>query len=290
MISAVGSTSGAHLDLTGSTSSLGCWIGGVRASGASSGRRIGVQIRRLATRSTPTGPKASSLRPLREAGHVKVCASSPGGEDGECGTVGGKFVRELPSTFTVIARDGKWRIRQINRDELEEVRRVVVIQADGFHVPSRLPFIDGFLRTSFTAEVLSEMQKKLKYNPVDKFVCLVVECADGTGSVEGVVEVSYIDEKEVLGSLEPGTAGVVYIASMAVAPSARRQGAAKALLEGALLVTKEWGEKQAVLHVYQDNPPAVALYENEGFQTVFQDSPLWAKVGVRPRFLMRRTV
>jgi len=108
-----------------------------------------------------------------------------------------------------------------------------MIQAEGFHVPNALPFLDGFLKTSFTAEVLSEMQKKLKYNPVDKFVLLVVERvgpAGGASPVEGVVEVSFIDEKEVLQSLEPGTEGVAYVASMAVAPSARRgrgQGAAR---------------------------------------------------------------
>ncbi len=292
-ILAMGSAGAAHVGQTGSTTLAGCRIDRGRASGASGGRRI----LNVHHRVTSTGPNASSLRPRCQARHPDVRADSLGGEDSDRDTGGGKCVRELPSTFGVVAGDGKWRIRQINRGDLEEVRRVVVIQAEGFHVPNRLPFIDGFLRTSFTAEVLSEMQKKLKYNPVDKFACLVVERADTLGSeegvvegiVEGVVEVSYIDEKEVLASLEPGTSGVVYIASMAVAPSARRQGAAKALLEGALEVTKEWGETQAVLHVYQDNVAAVALYSNQGFKTIFQDSPLWAKVGVRPRFLMRRT-
>ena len=74
-------------------------------------------------------------------------------------------VRELPSTFAVLAQGGRWQIRQIDRTDLDEVRRVVMIQAEGFHVPNALPFLDGFLKTSFTAEVLSEMQKKLKYNP-----------------------------------------------------------------------------------------------------------------------------
>jgi len=159
-----------------------------------------------------------------------------------------------------------------------------MIQAEGFHVPNALPFLDGFLKTSFTAEVLSEMQKKLKYNPVDKFVLLVVERvgpAGGASPVEGVVEVSFIDEKEVLQSLEPGTEGVAYVASMAVAPSARRQGAAKALLEGATSVCREWGEAQAVLHVYQDNEAAVRLYSQDGWVTIFQDNPSWAMVGVR---------
>ena len=193
-------------------------------------------------------------------------------------------VRELPSTFAVLAQGGRWQIRQIDRTDLDEVRQVVMSQAEGFHVPNALPFLDGFLKTSFTAEVLSEMQKKLKYNPVDKFVLLVVERvgpAGGASPVEGVVEVSFIDEKEVLQSLEPGTEGVAYVASMAVAPSARRQGAAKALLEGATSVCREWGEAQAVLHVYQDNEAAVRLYSQDGWVTIFQDNPGWAMVGVR---------
>lgn len=246
------------------------------------------------------GARTPALRPRKSSGVLR--AHPEGGEiatdDSTSDTEDVRptsYVRELPSSFTVLARDGKWRIRQIDRDNLDEVRRVVLIQAEGFHIPNPLPFVDGFLKTSFTAEVLSEMQKKLKYNPLDKFVCLVVERTDknngrerGETVVEGVVEVSYIDEKEVLASLEPGTPGVVYVASMAVAPSARRQGAAKALLDGAVEVTKEWREEKAVLHVYQDNEPAVRLYSDAGFETIFQDSPLWAKVGVRPRFLMRK--
>ena len=101
---------------------------------------------------------------------------------------------------------------------------------------------------------------------------------------------SYIDEKEVLRSLQPDVPGVVYIASMTVDPSCRRQGIAKTLLSAAIEVAREWQEDQCVLHVYQDNKPAIELYESQGFSTIFMDAPWLAKLAVRPRFLMRREV
>lgn len=48
-----------------------------------------------------------------------------------------------------------------------------------------------------------------------------------------MVEVSYLDEKEVLRSLPPGAAAFAYIASMAVDAAWQRQGAASALLTAA---------------------------------------------------------
>jgi ribosomal protein S18 acetylase RimI-like enzyme len=141
-------------------------------------------------------------------------------------------------------------------------------------------------------QVLSEMQKKLRYNPADKFVCLVVEPASasggGGGGVVGVVEVSFIAEKEILASLEAGTQGFPYIASMAVDPGVRRQGAATAMLGAAQGVAGAWRERQALLHVYQDNAPAVDLYRAAGYETIFADASWWAKLAVRPRFLMRK--
>jgi ribosomal protein S18 acetylase RimI-like enzyme len=199
--------------------------------------------------------------------------------------------REIAEHFTVISSDGNWNIRQIDRTNFDEIRRVVHLQAEGFHDPNPFPFIDEFLKTSFKAEVLSEMQKKLKYNPRDTFACLVVETTDGANDgVVGVVEVSYINEKEVLRSLEPSIPGVVYIASMAIAPSMRRRGAATALLEGAVEVTKAWNEKLCVLHVYQDNKAAINLYKRAGFEIIFGDASWLAKVGVRPRFLMKKDI
>ena len=49
-----------------------------------------------------------------------------------------------------------------------------------------------------------------------------------------------------------------------------------------------WGEEAPVLHVYQDNSPAVSLYQGCGYEVIFQDAAWWARLGVRPRFLMQR--
>lgn len=150
------------------------------------------------------------------------------------------------------------------------------------------------------------MSKKLRYNPEDRFVCLVVESAKNSSSsysatttasqsntssnnqVVGVVEVSYIDEKEILKSLEPGTTWFVYVASMAVDPGCRRQGVATAMMEAAEQVALRWDEEQTLLHVYQDNTPAIELYKVNGYETIFQDPSWLARVAVRPRFLMRK--
>ncbi len=48
-----------------------------------------------------------------------------------------------------------------------------------------------------------------------------------------MVEVSYLDEKEVLRSLGPGAAAFAYIASMAVDSAWQQRGVATALLRGA---------------------------------------------------------
>ena len=150
-----------------------------------------------------------------------------------------------------------------------------------------------FIAHYFTMQVLSEMNNKLRYNPEDRFVCLVAEDLqesrrNGNNNVAGIVEVSYIDEKEVLASLKPRKEGVVYIQSMAVDVARRREGVASALLYAAESVAKEWGEELAVLHVYQDNTSAIELYSKRGFDTIFQDAPWLAKLAVRPRFLMRK--
>lgn len=169
----------------------------------------------------------------------------------------------------------------------QEIQAIVQLQTEGFHTPNPIPLLDDTFKNFFKAEVVSEMNKKLKYNPADRFVCLVVEERNGSVPI-GVVEVSYIDVKEILKSLEPGTEGFVYIASMAVDTEYRRRGVASALLKGAENVAKRWDEKQALLHVYQDNVPAVELYKNREYEIIYQDAPWLAKLAVRPRYLMRK--
>jgi ribosomal protein S18 acetylase RimI-like enzyme len=144
-----------------------------------------------------------------------------------------------------------------------------------------------FVMDDLVMQVLSEMNKKIKYNPAERFVCLVA-IDEVSNSVVGVVDVSYLDEKEVLRILGPGVDGFVYIASMTVHATWRRRGVALELLEAAKLVAKQWSEGAAYLHVYQDNAAAIQLYKKHGFEIIFQDPSWLAMVGVRPRFLMRK--
>ena len=191
-----------------------------------------------------------------------------------------KEVRSLPRDFNLADSDAQFLVRQLDRSNPEEIRRVVTLQAEGFHKTNPVPFFDSFLKTSFRAEVLSEMMRKIRFNPADRFVCLVAEPVeeDSPQNVVGVVEVSYIDEKEVLQSLEPGTPGVVYLASMTVDPRYRNKGVAKLLLKAAFEVTKEWNEEQCVLHVYQDNSAAVERTRVLDFRQYSRMQPGWQKL------------
>lgn len=92
----------------------------------------------------------------------------------------------VDGAFSVVSEDGRWRIRQVDRSKSEEIRRVVSIQAQGFHEPHPIPFVDSFLRSSFRAEVLSEMLRKLQFNPKDRFVMLVAEPVTQGEGDEGV--------------------------------------------------------------------------------------------------------
>lgn len=93
--------------------------------------------------------------------------------------------RALPADFGIISRDRKWRVRLVNKDSAAEVRVVVRLQTDGFHIRNPIPFLDSAFYSIFKAEVLSEMQKKLRYNPGDRFVCLIVESIEDPGEIVG---------------------------------------------------------------------------------------------------------
>lgn len=81
-----------------------------------------------------------------------------------------------------------------------------------------------------------------------------------------------------------------YISSMTVAKAARRQGLAQALLHVAERQSRAWGQLHLALHVYEDNTPAIALYEKTGFQTLAKDAILKRMLGGRVRHLMHKLV
>jgi ribosomal-protein-alanine N-acetyltransferase len=58
-----------------------------------------------------------------------------------------------------------------------------------------------------------------------------------------------------------------YIVSLAVDPSARRQGIGRQLMETVITRLIENGARRIGLHVRQDNVAAIALYESFGFLT-----------------------
>lgn len=58
------------------------------------------------------------------------------------------------------------------------------------------------------------------------------------------------------------------ILTLATAKSARRQGLARALLDGAMTQLREKGTAELFLEVAEDNPAAAALYRSAGFQPI----------------------
>ena len=165
-------------------------------------------------RSVATHVAHASWRSRRSIPPVRAQAADTTGAGAGPSTSG----RSLPPDFEAVSPDGRWRVRPLNRNNGKEVRTVVRLQTEGFHVPHPVSFVDGAFKNMFKAEVrqreterglflvrdkleciytahgliilcfcqvLSEMQKKLRYNPADRFVCLVVEAADGSGGCVG---------------------------------------------------------------------------------------------------------
>jgi ribosomal protein S18 acetylase RimI-like enzyme len=86
--------------------------------------------------------------------------------------------------------------------------------------------------------------------------------------------VAVSDESEVLRALPLGTEDYAYISSMAVSEPCRRRGLARALLAVAGAQAAAWSQRHLALHVYDNNTPAVALYQAAGFDCLQRD-PGW---------------
>lgn len=198
-----------------------------------------------------------------------------------------------------------WRVRPLSKDNDEEIRKVARLQTESFHVGNPIPFIDMTSKRFFGAEVLAELRKKVKYNDAEVFTIFVIEpihvgasAGDTTNGYQvertkvcGVIEVSLINEKEilqVLQSYDPDVKQFSYISSMCIEPAYRRKGAASALLTAAEKRIGVWNYDQAILQVHQDNGAAIALYERCGYEVIQQDAAWLAWLNMRPRLLMRK--
>jgi ribosomal-protein-alanine N-acetyltransferase len=81
----------------------------------------------------------------------------------------------------------------------------------------------------------------------------------------GVFALAGVDGEPVALILMRAIAGEAEVLTLAVAPSHRRKGAARALLEAGLGLAAAQGALEAFLEVADDNPAALALYRASGF-------------------------
>ena len=121
------------------------------------------------------------------------------------------------------------------------------------HIPALVALESACFAVPWSAAALAEELE----NPHAAFQVAV----DETGRVLGYVGLYCVaDEGQ--------------IANVAVAPAARRQGVARALLAALARLARERGLSRLTLEVRVSNAPAVALYEGAGF----------VRDGVRPGF------
>jgi ribosomal-protein-alanine N-acetyltransferase len=82
------------------------------------------------------------------------------------------------------------------------------------------------------------------------------------------------------------------VLTLAVAPSARRRGAGRALVRAGLTAAEEAGAPTVVLEVAAGNAAAVALYESEGFERAGVRRGYYARAGqgAEDALLLRRTL
>ena len=82
----------------------------------------------------------------------------------------------------------------------------------------------------------------------------------------GVFALAAVDQSPVGLILMRAVAGEAEVLTLAVEPSHRRLGVARALLQGGLLQAAALGAEEAFLEVAADNRAALALYRAEGFE------------------------
>ena len=94
-----------------------------------------------------------------------------------------------------------------------------------------------------------------------EFSTVLLACGGDSGAVQGFAVVWLVHDE-------------LHVLNVAVAPEARRQGVARAILDRVEAQGREQGARVAMLEVRRGNQPAIALYRSLGYR----------EVGVRPRY------
>lgn len=94
----------------------------------------------------------------------------------------------------------------------------------------------------------------------------------------GAFGMAAMEGREVLGFiLLRAMAGEAEVLTIAVAAGHRRQGVGRALIEAAAATAKSVGAEEIFLEVAEDNPAAIGLYEQAGYE------PVGRRAGYYPR-------
>ncbi|KAK9835618.1 hypothetical protein WJX74_004302 [Apatococcus lobatus] len=116
-----------------------------------------------------------------------------------------------------------------------------------------------------------------------RFMCLV---AEESGGIVGTVTLTSATPEALLPAPFPTSKPQrMYLSSLAVADTHRRQGIASALLKSCESLGKRWQQDTLWLHVDCSNPAAQSLYARALYDTIGQD-PFW--FGPFRRLLLRK--
>jgi ribosomal-protein-alanine N-acetyltransferase len=121
-----------------------------------------------------------------------------------------------------------------------------------------LPRVMEIERAAFSHPWSEEMvRRELRH----EFSTVLLATGGEAGTVQGFAVVWLVHDE-------------LHVLNVAVAPEARRQGVARAILDRVEAQGREQGARVAMLEVRRGNQPAIALYLSLGYR----------EVGVRPRY------